>query len=194
MTKASFHPRLTKAECEFWFEAGADWQEQTERRLETQLADAFPDVSGLTEPFLRFEPNYLAVLSGPMGGVAAHDDIRAHSGCVTRALAAYQDAAHPHRVQTVFLNYQFEFAADVLPCGPKKTVWETPCEMITLERETPPGSPWTRLALRCLITCPPVNCLDRLPAWLDHIHRRMDGAFQDVQQGHAALTGRRRHG
>ena len=62
-----FHPRLTKAECEFWFEAGADWQDKTEQRMETQLARAFPDVSSVSEPFLWFQPNYLAVLSGPTG-------------------------------------------------------------------------------------------------------------------------------
>ena len=67
MTKAPSHPRLTKAECEFWFEAGADWQEHTERRMEAHLADAFPDVTGVSEPFLWFQPNYLAVLSGPTG-------------------------------------------------------------------------------------------------------------------------------
>ncbi len=182
MTRASFHPRLTKAECEIWFEAGADWQEHTERRMEAHLADAFPDVTGVSEPFLWFEPNYLAVLSGPTGEGEAHTDVKAHAGCITRALAAYQDAAQPHRVQTLFLNYQFEFDATFLPCGPRKTVWNTPHEMMTLERETPPGSPRTRLALRCLITRPPVSCLTRSPAWLQHIHRRMEGAFQKVQQ------------
>ena len=183
MAIASFHPRLTKAECEFWFEAGAVWQEQTERRMETSFARAFPDVGDVAEPFLWFEPNYLAVLSGPTGGAEAHADVKAHSGCITRALAVYQDAAQPHRVQTLFLNYQFEFEAGVLPCGPRKTVWDTPRERMTLERETPPGSTRTRLTLRCLITHPPVSCLTRSPRWLQHIHHRMEGAFHQLQQG-----------
>ena len=182
MTKAPFHPRLTKAECEFWFEAGADWQDHTERKMEAHLADAFPDVTGVSEPFLWFQPNYLAVLSGPTGEVEAHAGVEAHSGCITRALAAYQDAAQPRRVQTLFLNYQFEFDADVLPYGPRKMVWNTPRERMTLERETPPGSPRTRLALRCLITHPPASCLTRSPRWLEHIHHRMEGAFHELQQ------------
>ena len=186
-----FHPRLTKAECEFWFEAGADWQDQTERRMESSLAHAFPDVAGVSEPFLWFEPNYLAVLSGPTGNAEAHTDIKAHSGCVTRALAAYQDAARPRRVQTLFLNYQFEFNAGILPCGPRKTVWETSRELMTLEREAPGGGPQTRLGLRCLITRPSMDCLDRSPHWLECIHHRMEGAFHALQQRDAAPTSRR---
>lgn len=177
------HPRLTKAECEFWFEAGADWQDQTEQQVEARLADAFPDITGVSEPFLWFEPNYLAVLSGPLGGAEAYTDVTAHSGCITRALGAYQDAAQPRRVQTLFLNYQFEFNADVLPGGPRKTAWDTPRERMTLEWETPPGSLWTRLTLRCLITRPPATCLTRSPHWLQHIHHRMEGAFHELQQG-----------
>ena len=182
MLKAPFHPRLTKAECEFWFEAGADWQEQTERRLESRLARAFPDVRDVTEPFLWFEPNYLAVLSGPTGSAAAHKDVQTHSDCITRALSAYQDAVQPRRVQTLFLNYQFEFGAGVLPCGPRKTVWKTPREMMTLEREAPPGGPQARLAVRCLITHPPADCLTRSGGWLERIHHKMDGAFRTLQR------------
>ena len=182
MPNASFLPRLTKAECEFWFEAGADWQEQTERRLESLLAGAFPDVRDVTEPFLWFEPNYLAVLSGPMGSAAAHEDVRTHSDCITRALSAYQDAAQPRRVQTLFLNYQFEFDAGLLSCGPRKAVWKTPREMMTLEREAPPGGSPTHLAVRCLITRPPAECLTRSGDWLERIHHKMDGAFRTLQR------------
>lgn len=177
----SFRPRLTKAECEFWFEAGPDWQDQTERRVEDGMARAFPDVADVTEPFLWFEPNYLAVLSGPTAGMQAHADVKTHADCITRALAAYQDAARPRRVQTLFLNYQFEFAADVLPSGPRKTVWKTPREMMTLEREVRPSGPRTRLAIRCLITQPPALCLTRSADWLESIHHRMEGAFHKMQ-------------
>lgn len=176
----SFHPRLTKAECEFWFESGPDWQDQTERRVEDSLAQAFPDIIGVTEPFLWFEPNYLAVLSGPTGGASAHADVEAHAGCIMRALTAYQGAAQPRRVQTLFLNYQFEFAANVLPDGPQKTVWRTPREILTLERETPNGAQ-TRLAIRSLITHPPALSLSHPSRWLESIHRRMEGAFHKIQ-------------
>jgi len=177
----SFRPRLTKAECEFWFEAGADWQEQTERQMETQFALAFPDVSAVSEPFLWFEPNYLAVLSGPTGDGAAHADIEAHSACITRALAAYQDAARPNCVRTLFLSYQFEFDAGILPCGPSKIVWEAPCEIMTLEQEAPCGGLQTRLEFRCLITNPAADCLNRPSRWLERIHHRMEGAFHQTQ-------------
>ena len=180
----SFHPRLTRAECEFWFEAGPDWQEQMEQRMETSLALAFPDVSNAAEPFLWFEPNYLAILSGPTGSAEAHADVKTHSGYITRALAAYQDAAHPHRVQTLFLNYRFEFDAGILPCGPRKTIWKTPREMLTLEREqTCTDESQTHLALRCLVTHPPASCLTRPEHWLWHVHHRMEGAFFEMQQG-----------
>lgn len=176
----SFRPRLMKAECEFWFEAGADWQDQTERSVEDRLARAFPDVADVTEPFLWFEPNYLAVLSGPTGGAAAHADVETHAGCITRALVAYQGAAQPRRVQTLFLNYQFEFAANVLPNGPRKTVWQTPREMLTLEREVGHDAE-TRLVIRCLITHPPALCLTHSGRWLGSIHRRMEAAFHKMQ-------------
>ncbi len=189
MLNAFIHPRLTKAECEFWFEAGGEWQEQTERRMEAQLARAFPDVRDVTEPFLWFEPNYLAVLSGPMGA-AAHQGVSAHADCVTRALAAYQDAAQPRRVQSLFLNYQFEFDAGVLPRGPRKTVWKTSDDMMTLERDTAGNRSRTRLTLRCLITHPPACCLTRAGDWLERIHHKMDGAFHEMHQGNSYGLGR----
>ncbi len=177
----SFHPRLTKAECEFWFEAGADWQDQTEQRVEGRLARAFPDVADVTEPFLWFEPNYLAVLSAPTGGASAHADVKAHAGCITRALAAYQGATKPRRVQTLFLNYQFEFDSGVLPRGPRKTVWNTPREMMTLEREAARSGSQARLAIRCLITHPSALSLSHPSRWLEGIHGRMEGAFHKMQ-------------
>ena len=191
MLNASIHPRLMKAECEFWFEAGADWQEQTEQRMETHLARAFPDVSHISEPFLWFEPNYLAILSGPTESAAAHKDVRTHSDRITRALTAYQVAARPRRVQTLFLNYQFEFGAGVLPRGPRKTVWKTSDEMMTLERETAGDRSRTRLTLRCLITHPPARCLTRAGDWLERIHHKMDGAFHEMHQGDYYGVGRR---
>ena len=62
--------------------------------------------------------------------------------------------------------------------------------MLTLERETF-GGPQARLSLRCLITDLPADCLTRSPHWLERIHHRMEGAFQDVQQGHISPAGRK---
>ena len=179
----SFHPRLSRAECEFWFEAGPEWQVQTEQRMEALLALAFPDVSAAAEPFLWFEPNYLAILSGPTGRAAAHTDVKTHSDCITRALAAYQDAARPRGVQSLFLHYRFDFDEIIMPYGPRKTIWKTPHEMLTLEREhTGSDEAQTHLALRCLFTHPPASCLARPEHWLGRVHHRMEGAFFKMQQ------------
>lgn len=186
-----FHPRLTKAGCEFWFEAGADWQEHTERLMESSLALAFADAGDIAKPFLWFEPNYLAIHSEPLGNEKAHLEVQTHSQRVMRALKIYADAAHPCRVQSLFLQYHFDLPADSLPGTPKKLIWNTPREMLTLERRVSGREPQTRLALRCLITQPSDHCLARSGRWLEHIHQRMDTAFHDLRQSDCLVEGRR---
>ena len=189
MPTRPFHPRLTKAGCEFWFEAGADWQEHTERLMESSLALAFADVGNVTEPFLWFEPNYLVIHSEPSGNEKAHLEVQTHSRRVMRALRAYADAAQPRRVQSLFLYYHFDLPADRLPGTPKKLIWNTPREMLTLERSAGRGSQ-TRLALRCLITQPSESCLARSGRWLERIHQKMDTAFHDLRQSDCLVGGR----
>ena len=188
MPIAPSHPRLTKAECEFWFEPGAVWQEQTERLMEAHLARAFPDIPDVTEPFLWFEPNYLSVLTESAG--AAHLDAKIHAGRIRRALTAYDNAVQPCRVETLFLSYEFELPRAILKDAPKKLVWKTPRELMTVEWESS-GGPHVSLHLRCLVTKPPVRCLAGSEGWLERIHHKMDGAFHTLRQGGFKVEGHR---
>ena len=185
-----FHPHLTRAECEFWFEAGADWQEQTERQVGAQFASVFADIRA-DESFLRFEPNYLAVLSGPLSGAAAHTDVEAHSSRVLHALAAYQAAAQPRRVQTLFLSYQFRLEDAALPGCALKRVWNTPRDMITLEWGGQGDGSGAPLEARCLITHPPACCLTQSPDWLGRIQHKMERAFSGLCREALLETARR---
>ena len=189
MPMVPFHPQLTEAHCEFWFEPGADWPQERERQMQEQLAQAFPDVAGVSEPFLWFDPDYLAVRAAPPCGPEAHRER------VLRALAVYHEVGRPRAVQTLCVRYGFELDPRAVPGldAPHTLRRLGPGELLTLaaEPDVRCGPPRARLAARFLLTRQ-TSCLPRLAERrLRDIHDRMEDAFQDLRLRASLLAGRR---